>query len=188
MNYIYLFTLIFIQFAARASYATMKHCDSITPFKLIEIYKFRVNVPVPNGEPEEKSTWSKSEIENFEKYGTAPEVSRILVAVNKLVPLKFGKYDQVSFEMPQGIENLRPLKGSAGSSVTLQADKYKTMQLSFSVPRNASLRAKVLKAIYWAHSYEEPVVNIAPELETRAAKEYQKGGRCDNSPNKWYRK
>ena len=96
--------------------------------------------------------------------------------------------DQVSFEMPQGIENFRPLKGSAGSSVTLQADKYKTMQLSFSVPRNASLRAKVLKVIYWAHSYEEPVVNIAPELETRAAKEYQKGGRCDNSPNKWYRK
>ena len=92
MNYIYLFTLIFIQFAAPASYATMKDCDSITPFKLIEIYKFRVNVPVPNDEPEEKSTWSKSDIETFEKYGTGIDPILVETAQAPIVTYRFEKF------------------------------------------------------------------------------------------------
>lgn len=149
--------------------AAEKSCESMDPFQTVKKYKFTVNIEI-------ESSYSDT-------------AATLLAEINKVTPLKVGNYDMVSFESAEGVQNFRPLENSAGKDRGIaKVDKYKTRELSFTIDRDNKLKNKVLKAIYMAHPYEEPVVHISEVLETRALPEFKKGGRCDSSPHKWYKR
>ena len=94
----------------------------------------------------------------------------------------------VSFESAQGFQNFRPLKGSAGEQANIKIAKYPTKFISFSEPRDKELNQKILHAIYMNHPYEEPIIQVEKIQESRAHKDFRKGGACDSSPHKWYKR
>ncbi len=144
-------------------------CGRREPFSLVDVYHFNVKVEISKAQPE--------------------AVSSILEEINKAVPLVVGDYDMVSFVSTSGVQNFRPLKDSAGFQAGLKTlQSYETKEISFSIPRKTELRSAVLKAIAFAHNYEEPVVTITESVETRVTPEFKKGGACDTSPNKWWKK
>jgi hypothetical protein len=144
-------------------------CSKIKPFKLVKTYQFNVKVEVEKKYPD--------------------TINNILFEINKVVPLKVGEYDAVSYISAAGVQNFHPLKGSAGSQAGLSGlQTYETKEISFSIPREEKLRDEVLKAIAFAHPYEEPVITIVESTETRTNPEFKKAGACDTSPHKWWRR
>ncbi|RUX46735.1 hypothetical protein EOA33_20370, partial [Mesorhizobium sp. M4A.F.Ca.ET.050.02.1.1] len=98
-----------------------------------------------------------------------------------ITPLGMGSYDSNAFQSADGVERYRPLEGAAAGAETLLRQRPGTVEVSFELPDDQALAARVVEAIYQAHSYEEPVIRIQPLLASRS-----KGLDDRANPNRWW--
>ncbi len=96
-------------------------------------------------------------------------VEAIIQGVTEIVPLRYGNYDNVAWYSSEGIEQFRSLEGSnptLGSEN--QITKKQSVKIEFSIPRDRNLLERVIKSgIFPFHPWEEPVILLSEELETR---------------------
>ncbi|MER8636982.1 MULTISPECIES: hypothetical protein [unclassified Mesorhizobium] len=111
----------------------------------------------------------------------AADVDRIMEAVVAIAPLEMGKYDSNAFQSADGIERYRPLEGAAAGAETELRRRSGTVEVSFELPDDQKLAARVVEAIYQVHSYQEPVIRIQPLLASRS-----KGLDDRTNPNRWW--
>ncbi|TIT22721.1 MAG: hypothetical protein E5W70_11265 [Mesorhizobium sp.] len=111
----------------------------------------------------------------------AADVDRIMEAVVAIAPLRMGKYDSNAFQSADGIERYRPLEGAAAGAETELRRRPGTVEVSFELPDDQKLAARVVEAIYQVHSYQEPVIRIQPLLASRS-----KGLDDRANPNRWW--
>jgi hypothetical protein len=109
------------------------------------------------------------------------DVDRIMEAVVAITPLRMGKYDSNAFQSADGIERYRPLEGAAAGAETELRWRPGTVEVSFELPDDQALAARVVEAIYQVHSYQEPVIRIQPLLASRA-----KGLDDRSNPHRWW--
>ncbi len=105
------------------------------------------------------------------KHGDEPEnnIAKIIAAVNKVTPLRYGRYDCVCWSSSPGEEQSRPLSGSNSTSGNEGEMTFEpSIKLEFSVPRDEKLLQRVIdEAIVPNHPWEEPVILFFQATETR---------------------
>ncbi|MDX8464878.1 hypothetical protein RFM26_04180 [Mesorhizobium sp. VK23B] len=111
----------------------------------------------------------------------AADVERIMEAVVAITPLRMGRYDGNAYQSAQGIERYRTLEGAAAGAEIELRRRPGTVEVSFELPDDQALAARVVEAIFQAHSYEEPVIRIQPLLTSRS-----KGLDDRTNPNRWW--
>ncbi len=111
----------------------------------------------------------------------AADVDRIMDAVVAVEPLVMGKYDRNAYQSAHGVERYRPLEGAAAGPETELRRRPGTVEVSFELPDDQALAARVAEAIFQAHSYQEPVIRIQPILASRSK---QLNDRAN--PNRWW--
>ncbi|RJT32068.1 hypothetical protein D3227_27045 [Mesorhizobium waimense] len=109
------------------------------------------------------------------------DVDRIMEAVVAISPLGMGSYDSNAFQSAGGVERYRPLEGAAAGPETILRQRPGTVEVSFELPDDQMLAARIVEAIYQAHSYQEPVIRIQPLLASRS-----KGLDDRANPNRWW--
>ncbi|WP_239494701.1 hypothetical protein [Roseovarius amoyensis] len=92
-------------------------------------------------------------------------VQRIIDAVLTAAPLRYGGYDRVIFRTAPGIQQFRSL-GTGRNVATETAVEVPCAELSFFIARDDAATVQVLKAVYAAHPYEEPLIHVIPCLRT----------------------
>ena len=111
----------------------------------------------------------------------AADVDRIMEAITAIAPLRMGKYDSNAYQSADGIERYRPLEGAAAGAETELRRRPGTLEVSFELPDDQRLAARVVEAIFQVHSYQEPVIRIQPILGSRS-----KGLDDSSNPNRWW--
>ena len=114
----------------------------------------------------------------------APEedVDRIMAQVCAIVPLAQGaRYDSNAYQSAAGIERYRPLDGAAAGPESEVRKRPGVVEVSFEVPDDQALVARVVEAIFQVHSYQEPVIKLQPALVSRS-----KGLDDSDNPHRWW--
>ena len=109
------------------------------------------------------------------------DVDRILAEVVGITPLAMGNYDSNAYQSGAGIERYRPLAGAAAGPETEVRRRPDTVEVSFELPDDQSLAARVIEAIFQTHSYQEPVIRLQEVLASRS-----KGLDDAGNPNRWW--
>ncbi len=109
------------------------------------------------------------------------DVERIMAKVVMVTPLPMGKYDSNAYQSGNGIERYRPLEGAAAGMEAEVRKRLDTVEISFELPDDSSLVARVIEAIFEVHSYQEPVIRLQTILASRS-----KGLDDKNNPNRWW--
>lgn len=111
----------------------------------------------------------------------ASDVDRIMEAVVAIAPLTMGKYDSNAYQSAHGIERYRALEGAAAGAETELRRRHGTVEVSFELPDDQALAARIVEAIFQVHTYQEPVIRIQPILASRS-----KGLDDRSNPNRWW--
>ncbi|TIL80770.1 MAG: hypothetical protein E5Y76_06060, partial [Mesorhizobium sp.] len=82
----------------------------------------------------------------------ASDVDRIMEAVVAIAPLSTGKYDSNAYQSAHGIERYRALEGAAGAETELRR-RHGTVEVSFELPDDQALAARIVEAIFQVHTY-----------------------------------
>ncbi len=106
--------------------------------------------------------------------------AQIVEAVLAQAALRYGDYDSVTFRTAAGVQQFRAL-GSGRNAATETAVEVPCQELSFFLAGNEATAVEVLRAIYAAHPYEEPVVFVTPCLRTCHI-----AGRDEDNPNRFW--
>ena len=105
---------------------------------------------------------------------------RIVDAILVEDALKYGDYDCVAFRTASGVQRFRSL-GSGRNPATERVVEVPCVELSFFLSGGETEAARVLKAIYSSHPYEEPVVFVEPCLRTLHVR-----GMDEDNPNRFW--
>jgi len=108
------------------------------------------------------------------------QARRIIDAVLAHDALRYGDYDRVVFRTAPGIQQFRSL-GTGRNAVTETTAEVPCVELSFFLGGDDANAARVLKAIYAAHPYEEPVVFVTPCIRTLHIR-----GLDEDNPNRFW--
>jgi hypothetical protein len=113
----------------------------------------------------------------------APEVDveRIMAAVTALTPLAIGKYDNNAYQAAGGIERYRPLEGAAAGPETEVRQRPGVVEVSFRLPKDQDLLARIVEAIFQVHAYQEPFIAVEEVLVSRS-----KGLDDSKNPHRWW--
>ena len=113
----------------------------------------------------------------------APEadIDRIMAQVARLTPLAMGRYDNNAYQSAGGIERYRPLEGAAAGPETEIRKRPGIVEVSFQLPRDPDLLARVVEAIFQVHSYQEPFIAVEEILVNRS-----KGLDDSRNPHRWW--
>lgn len=111
----------------------------------------------------------------------AGDVDRIMDAVGAVTPLQMGKYDRNAFQSGGGVERYRPLAGAAAGPEEKTRKRPGTVEISFELPEDRALVARVVETIFHVHSYQEPVIRLMPILASRS-----KGLDDRDNPHRWW--
>lgn len=107
--------------------------------------------------------------------------ARVLMqAILAVEPLKYGDYDRVAFRTAPGMQQFRSL-GSGRNTATEAEVEVPCVELSVFVPDDGARVERILRAIYDAHPYEEPVIFVAPCLRTLHIR-----GTDEDNPNRFW--
>lgn len=112
---------------------------------------------------------------------------KVLDAVIPEDALKYGDYDCVTFKTALGVQQFRSI-GTGRNAKTERAVQVPCCELSFFLPYDEKVAVNVLKAIYSAHPYEEPVIAIEPcirALHIRGLDEDNPNRFWNGSPPDW---
>lgn len=114
------------------------------------------------------------------------DADRLLDAVMKVHPLKYGRYRRNGTVSAVGAETVQPEDNStttnhiedfkAGNTQT-----YPMVQLFISIERDTEILEKVMDAIIDVHHYEEPVIYVRDEWASRS--DYDP---VSANPNRWW--
>jgi hypothetical protein len=111
----------------------------------------------------------------------AEDVERIMAAVTALTPLAVGKYDHNAYQAAGGIERYRPLEGAAAGPETEVRKRPGVVEVSFRLPKDPDLLARIVEAIFQVHSYQEPYIAVEEVLVSRS-----KGLDDSKNPHRWW--
>jgi hypothetical protein len=96
-------------------------------------------------------------------------VDRVIESILNIVSLQYGNYDSVLWRSAEGIEQFRPLSGAnptSGKSNCLEENP--SIKIEFSIPLDERLLYRLIEdGISPVHPWEEPVILISEEMETR---------------------
>jgi hypothetical protein len=109
------------------------------------------------------------------------DIERLIAAVTSVTPLSMGKYDSNAYASAPGMEYYRPLEGAAAGPETEIRKRPGTVELSFELPEDPELVDRVIEAVFYTHSYQEPVIRIQPILTSRS-----RGLDDSANPNRWW--
>lgn len=100
---------------------------------------------------------------------------RIRHAVQERYDLRYGDYDNVSFESAHGIQRYR---GQPDAITTPLIDETvrDVSVWRFSIPRDSEMLAGILDIVYDLHSYEEPVIHVVETHATRTRADVDRNG------------
>ena len=105
---------------------------------------------------------------------------RIVDAILVEDALEYGDYDCVTFKTAPGVQQFRSL-GSGRNPATERVVEVPCLELSFFLSGDETGAARVLKAIYSSHPYEEPVVFVEPCARTLHVR-----GMDEDNPNRFW--
>ena len=96
-------------------------------------------------------------------------VDKVIANILNVVSLQYGNYDSVLWRSAEGIEQFRPLATANPTSGTPNhLEENPSIKIEFSIPRDEKLLYRVIQeGITPAHPWEEPVILIGEEMETR---------------------
>ena len=106
--------------------------------------------------------------------------ARLLQAILAQEPLHWGDYDQVAYTSSTGVQQFRTLP-QARNRATAQAVTVDCVELQIFVPKQGQDLEPLLCAIYYAHPYEEPVIQLIP-----AARSLHGRGQDEANPNRFW--
>lgn len=114
------------------------------------------------------------------------DTDRILDAVMKVHPLRFGRYQRNASTSAVGKETVQPELGSTTTThvdgfVAGDTETYPMVELKISIERDLAALEKVMDAIIYVHHYEEPVIYVREDWASRAAYDPN-----SNNPNRWW--
>jgi len=92
----------------------------------------------------------------------------LLEAVEREVPLIFGRYDRSAWWSAAGVEQFRPLPGSTPTvGEAGRVKRVSTIRLEFAIPRDSALLDRVLtRGVIPNHPWEEPAVFVDESMAT----------------------
>ncbi len=92
----------------------------------------------------------------------------LLEGVMREVPLTYAPYDHSAWWSAVGVEQFRPLPGSAPTvGKPGQVERVPTVRLEFAIPRDLALLARVLsRGFVPNHPWQEPVIFVGDSLAT----------------------
>jgi len=96
-------------------------------------------------------------------------VDKVISNILNVVSLQYGNYDSVLWRSSEGIEQFRPLataKPTTGRYNHLEENP--SIKIEFSIPRDKKLLYQLIEeGIIPVHPWEEPVILVSEEMETR---------------------
>lgn len=108
-----------------------------------------------------------------------PDCDRVLHAILAETPLQYGDYDRVTFAH-SGKQQFRSRPGGVNAA-TDAAVSVDCTEMSVFVAGTAAMIERIVRAIYHAHPYEEPVIQIVPALRTLHIR-----GQDEDNPNRFW--
>jgi hypothetical protein len=110
----------------------------------------------------------------------AEALPRVEAAVLACDPLAHGDYDRVSFHAAEGVQRFRSCGGgrNAATADTVAVDCLEWQ--IFTTAQGEALDA-LIRAIYHAHLYEEPVIHLVPAQRCR-----HRRGMDEDNPNRFW--
>ena len=101
-------------------------------------------------------------------------------AILSVDPLVWGDYDRVSFTSALGIQQFRSLPGGVNAAMEHEA-QVACVELQVFTPARGAELERILSAIYAAHPYEEPVIQLVEATRTRHVP-----GLDEGNPNRFW--
>lgn len=115
-------------------------------------------------------------------YAPQEDVDRIMEHVCDVDPLAQGlKYDSNAYQSSMGIERYRPRQGAAAGAEECIRLRPGVVRISFELPDDQDVLARVAEAIFQTHSYQEPVIRVHHILSSRS-----RGLNDRDNPNRWW--
>lgn len=105
---------------------------------------------------------------------------RILDAITQVCDLAYGDYTHVSFEEAAGTQRFAAT-GAGRNTATGRVVCVPCVQLTAQLPASGHVARDVVTAIYDAHPYEEPVIDLSPAFGTRHVR-----GMDEDNPNRFW--
>ncbi|OIQ36531.1 MAG: hypothetical protein BM558_13790 [Roseobacter sp. MedPE-SW] len=105
---------------------------------------------------------------------------RVMQAILAEERLNWGDYDQVAYTTRPGVQQFRA-RPQARNRATDWAVEVACVELQIFVPKQGPLLEPLLRAIYHAHPYEEPVIQLVP-----AARSLHRRGQDEANPNRFW--
>lgn len=105
---------------------------------------------------------------------------QVLAAILAVEPLTWGDYDQVAFTTRAGVQQFRSLPGGRNAA-TEDVLEVACVELRVFVPKQGQQLEPVIRAIYHAHPYEEPVIQLLPGVRT-----CHRRGQDEGNPNRFW--
>lgn len=112
------------------------------------------------------------------------QAQKIVDAVLRDDPLAYGDYDRVTWRSTPGLQQFRSLGTGRNAAIETVVEVPRVELSFFLVSDNAGGDAgvvRVLRSIYAAHPYEEPVIFIVPCVRTRHIR-----GMDEDNPNRFW--
>lgn len=96
-------------------------------------------------------------------------LDRVIEGVLNIDELIYGNYKNVAWQSNGGVEQFVPSEKSIPTEGNLgERTRVTSYRLEFSIPRDDDLLTKVIEqGIYPNHPWDEPVVQVSEEFETR---------------------
>jgi hypothetical protein len=104
----------------------------------------------------------------------------LLQAILSQEPLSWGDYDQVAYTTRPGVQQFRSRPGGRNAA-TDQAVEVACVELQVFVPKQGQALEPLLRAIYHAHPYEEPVIQLIT-----ASRCLHRRGQDEDNPNRFW--
>jgi len=95
-------------------------------------------------------------------------LEQVITSVKGATNLKYGNYDGVLWHSRPGTERCVPRKGSVTYAGEIDGQyACDSIQVEFSIPRDASQLEQVVESIFTSHPWDEPVISITETIDTR---------------------
>ncbi|CDQ40571.1 MULTISPECIES: YqfO family protein [Virgibacillus] len=96
-------------------------------------------------------------------------LQKVMEGILQVDSLRYGNYQQVMWHSNGGAEQFAPSEDAIPTQGDIGATtKLTSIRLEFSIPREQPLLVSIIEeGIYPNHPWDEPVIQVAEELETR---------------------
>ncbi|MEX5579372.1 hypothetical protein [Pseudophaeobacter sp. A-200-2] len=108
------------------------------------------------------------------------DAAKVMDAIVACDPLRWGDYDQVGFTTATGVQQFRSLPGGVNRA-SEAAVEVPCVEVQVFVPQTGADLDPLLRAIYYVHPYEEPVIQLLAASRTLHIR-----GQDEGNPNRFW--